>query len=41
MECKLREISTSLVVTIPKQICKLYGFKDRDTMRIEPIGIGE
>jgi hypothetical protein len=41
MERKLREISGSLVVTIPKQVCDLYGFKDGDTMSIEPIGVGE
>jgi len=41
MECKLREISGSLAVTIPRQVCNLYGFKDGDIMSIEPIGVGE
>ena len=41
MERKLREISGSLVVTIPKQVCDLYGFHDGDMLSIEPIGVGE
>ena len=41
MERKLREISGSLVVTVPKQVCDLYGFKDGDKISIEPIGVGE
>ena len=41
MQRKLREISGSLVVTIPRQVCDLYGFKDGDMMSIEPIGLGE
>ena len=41
MERKLRQISGSLVVTIPKQVCELYNFRDGDTMQIEPIGVGE
>ncbi len=41
MERKLREISGSLVVTIPKQVCDLYGFKNGDMLNIEPIGVGE
>ena len=41
MERKLRGISGSLIVTVPRQVCDLYGFKDGDTMRIEPIGVGE
>lgn len=41
MERKLREISGSLVITIPKQVCHLYGFKGGDIMSIEPIGVGE
>ena len=41
MERKLREISGSLVVTIPKQACDLHGFKNGDMLNIEPIGIGE
>ena len=41
MEYKLREISGSLVVTIPKQVCDLYGFKDGDMFSIEPIGVSE
>ncbi len=41
MERKLREISGSLVITIPKQVCDLYNFKAGDKLRIEPIGIGE
>ncbi len=41
MERKLREISGSLVVTIPKQVCDLYSFKAGDKLSIEPISIGE
>jgi len=41
MERKLRLISGSLVVTIPKQVCDLYGFKNGDKISIEPIGVGE
>lgn len=41
MERKLREINGSLVVTIPKHVCDLYGFKNGDKMSIEPIGVGE
>lgn len=41
MERKLREINGSLVVTIPKQVCDLFGFQNGDKMSIEPIGVGE
>ena len=41
MERKLREISGSLVFTIPKQLCDLYGFRNSDMLEIEPIGVGE
>jgi len=41
MERKLREISGSLVVTIPKQVCNLYGLKDGDMIEILPIGANE
>ena len=41
MERKLRKTSGSLVVTIPKQVCDLYGFKVGDKLSIEPIGVGE
>jgi len=41
MERKLREISGSLVITIPKQVCDLYNFKAGDKISIEPIGVGE
>ena len=41
MERKLREISGSLVITIPKQVCDLYNFRNGDVMSIEPIGVGE
>ena len=41
MERKLREISGSLVITIPKQVCDLYNFKADDKISIEPIGVGE
>ena len=41
MERKLREISGSLVITIPKQVCDLYNFKNGDIMSIEHIGFGE
>jgi antitoxin component of MazEF toxin-antitoxin module len=41
MERKLREIGGSLVITIPKQLCDLYRFKNGDMLSIEPICIGE
>ena len=41
MERKLRKVQGSFVLTIPKQICDLYGFKNGDKLSIEPIGIGE
>ena len=41
MERKLREINGSYIITIPKQVCDLYGFKPNDKFSIEPIGIGE
>ncbi len=41
MERKLREISGSYVLTIPKQVCDLYGFEPNDVFSIEPIGNGE
>lgn len=41
MERKLRELSGSLIVTIPKQVCDLYNFKAGDMLSIEPIGVGE
>lgn len=41
MQRKLREISGSYVITIPKQVCDLYNFKPNDTFSIEPIGNGE
>ncbi len=41
MERKLREISGSYVITIPKQVCDLYQFKPNDKFSIEPIGNGE
>ena len=41
MERKIREISGSLVITLPKQVCELYGFKIGDNLLIEPIGICE
>jgi len=41
MKCKLRIISGSLIVTIPKQVHNLYGFKNVNKISIEPIGIGE
>ena len=40
-ERKLREINGSYVITIPKQVCDLYGFKPNDTFSIEPIGNSE
>jgi hypothetical protein len=40
-EGKLRMISGSLIVTIPKQLCDLYKMKDGDMLEIEPIGYGE
>ena len=41
MERKLRDISGSYVITIPKQVCDLYGFKPNDRFSIEPIGNNE
>ena len=41
MERKLREISGSYVITIPKQVCDLYNFKPNDKFSIEPIGNNE
>jgi hypothetical protein len=41
MERKLREISGSLVITVPKQVYALYNFKAGDKISIEPIDIGE
>lgn len=38
---KLREMGGSLIITIPKQLCDLYNFKDGDMLSIEPIGISE
>lgn len=37
MQYRLRMISKSLIVTIPKQVCDLYGFKDSDIIKILPI----
>ncbi|MCK5259289.1 MAG: AbrB/MazE/SpoVT family DNA-binding domain-containing protein [Thermoplasmatales archaeon] len=41
MERKLRETNGSYVITIPKQVCDLYGFKPNDKFSIEPIGNDE
>ena len=41
MERKLREINGSYIITIPKQVCDLYGFKQNDRFNIEPIGFNE
>ena len=41
MERKLREISGSLVVTIPKQVASLYQWNYGDIVIIEPIGANE
>ncbi|GAH09430.1 unnamed protein product, partial [marine sediment metagenome] len=41
MERKLRLVNGSLIITIPKQVCDLYGFCNGDKMAIEPIGVGE
>jgi len=41
MQRKLRMISGSLIVTLPKQICDLYGFKDGDIKDILPICANE
>lgn len=41
MQRKLRIISGSLIVTIPRQVCDLYGFKDGDMIEILPIGANE
>ena len=35
MKRKLRNIAGCLCVTIPKQVCELYNFKDGDKMDIE------
>ena len=41
MQKKLRNVGGCLVLTIPKQVCDLYGFHDGDEMIIEPIGFNE
>lgn len=41
MQSRLRMINGSLIVTIPKQVCDLYNFKNGDMLSIEPIGFGE
>lgn len=41
MEYKLCIISSLLVVSILKKFCDLYGFKDGDIFRIEPISVGK
>jgi len=41
MERKLRDINGSLIITLPKQMCDLYGMEAGDSMKIEPIGNGE
>jgi bifunctional DNA-binding transcriptional regulator/antitoxin component of YhaV-PrlF toxin-antitoxin module len=41
MERKLRDVHGSLIITIPKQVCDLYNFKNGDMLTIEPIGPGE
>ena len=41
MECKLREINGSYVITIPKQACDLYNFKPNDKFSLEHIGNNE
>ena len=41
MERKFREVKVSFVLTIPKQICDLHGFKADNKISIEPIGVGE
>ncbi len=41
MERKLQLVHGSLVLTIPKQVCDLYNFRNGDIMNIEPIGVGE
>ena len=41
MEYKLRVINGSLVITIPKQVYDLYGFKNGDMLSIELIDFGE
>ncbi|GAH91575.1 unnamed protein product, partial [marine sediment metagenome] len=38
---KLRLVHGSLMLTIPKQVCDLYNFRNGDIMSIEPIGVGE
>ncbi len=41
MERKLREQKGSLILTLPRQVCDLYGLKAGDMMAVEPIGVGE
>lgn len=41
MQRKLREINGSLIITIPKQVCDLFGFKCGDILDLEPMGINE
>jgi hypothetical protein len=38
---KLRNISGSLFITIPKQFYHFYGFKNGDIINIEPIRLRE
>ena len=41
MQRKLRNMNGSLILTIPKQVCDLYGFKSGDILELEPMGINE
>jgi len=41
MQRKLREISGSLAIPIPKQACDLCNIKKGDWIAIEPIGDGK
>ena len=38
---KARVVGSSLVLTIPSQIAKMYDIQDGDEIEIIPIGIGE
>ncbi|KCZ73349.1 growth regulator [Candidatus Methanoperedens nitroreducens] len=38
LEIPLRKVGNSLVLTIPAEICKLYGLKEGSTFELLPTG---
>jgi len=40
-EYKLRKINGSYIITIPKQVSDIYGFKQNDKFNVLPIVIDE